>query len=166
MFFVASREGQLPDILGMIHVNRKTPLPAAACAFPVCLFMLTTDDVFAMINYLSFSRWLFIAITVATVPYFRWKYPDLERPFKVPLILPILFTACAFFMVLSSILSATLEFIVGLVITLAGLPIYLVFVWWESKPQELTDACRSATIFLQKLLFVVPQEVKTYKSEL
>ncbi|XP_071823642.1 cystine/glutamate transporter-like isoform X2 [Apostichopus japonicus] len=166
MFFVASREGQLPDILGMIHVNRKTPLPAAAFALPICFIMLISDDVFAMINYLSFSRWLFVATTVATVPYFRWKYPDIERPFKVPLILPILFTLCAVVLVMTSIISATYEFIVGLAITLAGIPVYLVCVWWEDKPKEITTASKSVTKFLQKLFFVVPQEVKTYKSTL
>ncbi|XP_071823680.1 Y+L amino acid transporter 2-like [Apostichopus japonicus] len=163
-FFVASREGQLPDILGMIHVNRRTPLPAAAFALPICFMMLISDDVFAMINYLSFSRWLFIATTVATVPYFRWKYPDIERPFKVPLILPILFTLCAVVLVMTSIISATLEFVVGLAITLAGIPVYLVCVWWEDKPKGITTATKSVTNFLQKFFFVVPQEVKTYES--
>lgn len=166
MFFVASREGQLPEILGMIHIRRKTPLPAASFALPICLLMLITDDVYALINYLSFSRWLFIAITVALVPYFRWKYPDLDRPFKVPLVLPVLFTFCALFMVISSILSAATEFAIGFVITFAGVPVYLILVWWDSKPKCFTDAMRNMTIFLQKLLVVIHQEEKTYTNEM
>ncbi|XP_030840830.1 cystine/glutamate transporter-like [Strongylocentrotus purpuratus] len=78
---VASREGHLPAIASMIHIDRKTPLPAAAllvqynsfgisayttcmipCA-PICLLMLISDDVGTLVNYLSFTRWLFIGIT-------------------------------------------------------------------------------------------------------
>ncbi|PIK52634.1 putative cystine/glutamate transporter, partial [Apostichopus japonicus] len=134
MFFVASREGQLPVIVSMIHINKRTPLPAAACMLPVCVLMLMTDDVYSLINYLSFCRWLAIAMTVMTVPYFRWKYPDLKRPFKVPLVLAILFALCAVFMVVASILSAFYEFLIGLLITVAGIPVYAVCVCWQSKP--------------------------------
>ncbi|PIK48190.1 putative cystine/glutamate transporter [Apostichopus japonicus] len=162
MFFVASREGQLPVIVSMIHINKRTPLPAAACMLPVCVLMLMTDDVYSLINYLSFCRWLAIAMTVMTVPYFRWKYPDLKRPFKVPLVLAILFALCAVFMVVASILSAFYEFLIGLLITVAGIPVYAVCVWWQSKPAWWNQVMEKSTVWMQKLLLVVPQERATY----
>ncbi|KAJ8042054.1 Cystine/glutamate transporter [Holothuria leucospilota] len=162
MFFVASREGQLPSILGMVQIHRRTPLAAAACVLPICLVMLTTDDVYVIINYLSFSRWLFMALTVITVPYFRWKYPDLHRPFKVPVLLAVLFALCAVFMVVSSVVSAFREFAFGLLITVAGIPIYAVFVVWETKPVFFLRVMKNLTIYMQKILLVVPQEEKTF----
>lgn len=50
---------------------------------PIMSLMLTSDSVYSLINFLSFSRWAFIAMATASLPYFRWKFPDAERPFKV-----------------------------------------------------------------------------------
>ncbi|XP_033115388.1 cystine/glutamate transporter-like isoform X2 [Anneissia japonica] len=83
MNYAASREGQLPKLVSMIHINYKTPMPSAVIMLPISIILLVGDSVYSLINYLSFTRWLFAALTVASVPYFRWKYPDWERPFKV-----------------------------------------------------------------------------------
>ncbi|XP_027145368.1 cystine/glutamate transporter isoform X2 [Larimichthys crocea] len=49
MFYVASREGQLPEVLSMIHIRRHTPLPAVIILVPLfipvvfcltCFFMV------------------------------------------------------------------------------------------------------------------------------
>ena len=45
--------------------------------------MLTSDNVYSLINYLSFAKWLFLGLSAAVLPYMRWKKPDIPRPFKV-----------------------------------------------------------------------------------
>ncbi len=42
-----------------------------------------SDNVYSLINYLSFAKWLYLGLAVAVLPYMRWKRPDLERPFTV-----------------------------------------------------------------------------------
>ncbi|XP_041474544.1 cystine/glutamate transporter-like [Lytechinus variegatus] len=155
---VASREGHMPAIASMIHIDRKTPLPAAALLVPLCLLMLISDDVGSLINYLSFTRWLFIGLTCAIIPYYRWKYPELHRPFKVPLVVPIVFVLCAFFVVGMSLYSSPVDCGIGLGIMLAGIPVYYLCVWWENKPDWINNKLDRATIFLQQFLFVVPPE--------
>ncbi|KAJ8041674.1 Cystine/glutamate transporter [Holothuria leucospilota] len=154
-FFVASREGQFPQVLGMIHVRRRTPLPAVAILLPVCLMMLTVDDIYSLINYLSFSRWLFIGMTCASVPYFRWKYPHIDRPFKVHLLIPVTFSLCAFTIVITSALSDPAAFFVGLGITVLGVPVYITGVLWQNKPRSTIRLMRWLTITLQKLFLIV-----------
>ncbi|KAI8521128.1 hypothetical protein Bbelb_008820 [Branchiostoma belcheri] len=80
--FVGARDGYLPDLLAMIHVSLLTPLPAVALLCPIALLMLTSNDVYRLINFLSAVRWLFIGLATATVPYLRWRRPDMHRPFK------------------------------------------------------------------------------------
>ncbi|XP_054763930.2 cystine/glutamate transporter-like [Lytechinus pictus] len=155
---VASREGHMPAIASMIHIDRKTPLPAAALLAPLCLLMLISDDVGSLINYLSFTRWLFIGLTCAIIPYYRWKYPELHRPFKVPLVVPIVFVLCAFFVVGMSLYSSPVDCGIGLGIMLAGIPVYYLCVWWKNKPDWINNKLDRATIFLQQILFVVPPE--------
>lgn len=45
--------------------------------------MLTTDDVFILINYTSFTEALFWGVSVAGLLYLRYKQPERERPIKV-----------------------------------------------------------------------------------
>ena len=47
------------------------------------ILMLTTDNVFQLINYTAFVESLFWEISVLGLLILRWKQPDRERPIKV-----------------------------------------------------------------------------------
>ncbi|XP_033626075.1 cystine/glutamate transporter-like [Asterias rubens] len=160
ILLVASRVNCMPQILGMIHVHNKTPLPAAIVTFPIVIVMLISPDVNALINYMSFARWLLVSIAVAVLPYWRWKYPDMERPFKVPIILPFIFILCALFVVAVSIYSSPIDCGIGALITLSGVPVYFVFARWQGKPAWFTRTFDSMTCFLQRFLIVTPEDKK------
>eukprot|EP00057_Strongylocentrotus_purpuratus_P014454 XP_011668928.1 PREDICTED: cystine/glutamate transporter-like [Strongylocentrotus purpuratus] len=155
---VASREGHIPQVISMVHIDQKTPLPAAASLLPISIIMLVSGDVSNLINYTGFAGWFFTALACAIIPYYRWKYPDLKRPFKVPLVIPIIFVCCALFLVGMSVYSSPVDCGIGLAITLLGIPVYYVGVAWKNKPKWFTNAMDNLTVFLQQLLIVVPQE--------
>lgn len=50
---------------------------------PLTMIMLFCGDLYSLLNFLSFARWLFIGIAVAGLIYLRYKRPDMHRPFKV-----------------------------------------------------------------------------------
>uniref|UniRef100_A0A8C4TY70 Cystine/glutamate transporter n=1 Tax=Falco tinnunculus TaxID=100819 RepID=A0A8C4TY70_FALTI len=135
MFFVASREGHLPEILSMIHVRKHTPLPAVIVLHPLTMIMLFNGDLYSLLNFLSFARWLFIGLVVAGLIYLRYKRPDMPRPFKVPLFIPALFSFTCLFMVALSLYSDPVNTGIGFVITLTGVPAYYLFIVWDKKPK-------------------------------
>uniref|UniRef100_A0A672V7Q7 Cystine/glutamate transporter n=1 Tax=Strigops habroptila TaxID=2489341 RepID=A0A672V7Q7_STRHB len=135
MFFVASREGHLPEILSMIHVRKHTPLPAVIVLHPLTMIMLFTGDLYSLLNFLSFARWLFIGLVVAGLIYLRYKRPDMPRPFKVPLFIPALFSFTCLFMVALSLYSDPVNTGIGFAITLTGVPAYYLFIVWDKKPK-------------------------------
>ena len=47
------------------------------------LLMLLTDDVWVLINYMSFVQWLSVGMSIAGLIYLRYKKPDMPRPIKV-----------------------------------------------------------------------------------
>jgi len=47
------------------------------------ILMLISDDMYALINYMSFVQWLSVGMSVTGLLYLRWKKPDWERPIKV-----------------------------------------------------------------------------------
>ncbi|XP_008577039.1 PREDICTED: cystine/glutamate transporter, partial [Galeopterus variegatus] len=120
LFFVASREGHLPEILSMIHIRKHTPLPAVIVLHPLTMIMLFSGDLYSLLNFLSFARWLFIGLAVAGLIYLRYKCPDMHRPFKVPLFIPALFSFTCFFMVALSLYSDPFSTGMGFIITLTG----------------------------------------------
>uniref|UniRef100_A0A663E3S6 Cystine/glutamate transporter n=1 Tax=Aquila chrysaetos chrysaetos TaxID=223781 RepID=A0A663E3S6_AQUCH len=158
MFFVASREGHLPEILSMIHVRKHTPLPAVIVLHPLTMIMLFNGDLYSLLNFLSFARWLFIGLVVAGLIYLRYKRPDMPRPFKVPLFIPALFSFTCLFMVALSLYSDPVNTGIGFAITLTGVPAYYLFIVWDKKPKWFRKLLDRVTVTLQILLEVVPSE--------
>ncbi|TRY90860.1 hypothetical protein DNTS_020882 [Danionella cerebrum] len=81
MLFVGAREGHLPAIFSMIHIRRQTPLPAVLLLYPLVIVMMARGEIFQLINFASFSRWLFIAL--ATLGMIIHRYRPLEHRGKL-----------------------------------------------------------------------------------
>uniref|UniRef100_A0A3Q3VWN8 b(0,+)-type amino acid transporter 1 n=1 Tax=Mola mola TaxID=94237 RepID=A0A3Q3VWN8_MOLML len=153
--FVAAREGHMPDILAMAHVHRLTPSPALIFTTIVSLIVLIPGDFQSIVNYFSFTAWFFYAITLSGLIYLKIKKPELPRPYRVPIILPILVVIAAIFLVLAPIIdNPQLEYLYVTLFILSGAIIYIPFIHYKICPGLLTKL----TVFLQLFLQVAPAE--------
>jgi len=121
--------------------------------------MLCTSDIFVLITYCSIVESFFIMISVAGILFLRFKKPNMERPIKVmcckiirlictcitrlmtrifwlqvPLWIPIIFVLLCAFLVIVPCYSRPFEVIMGLLITISGIPAYFFGVAWKKKP--------------------------------
>uniref|UniRef100_A0A8C4E6Q4 Cystine/glutamate transporter n=1 Tax=Dicentrarchus labrax TaxID=13489 RepID=A0A8C4E6Q4_DICLA len=140
MFYVASREGQLPEVLSMVHIRRHTPLAAVLILYPMTILQLFVGDIYSLLNFMSFLRWLFIGVVVLGLIYHRYTKPDLPRPFKVPLFIPVVFCLTCFFMVFLSLYSDPVNTGIGFAISLTGIPAYYMFIKFNRRPKWLQRA--------------------------
>ncbi|KAH1185867.1 cystine/glutamate transporter-like isoform X1 [Mauremys mutica] len=159
--FVASREGQWPPLFSMIHIRRHTPLPAVMLMLPLVTAMVCVGDIYHLLNFFSFSRWLFVGLATLGLIIHRYRHPELPRPFKVPLFIPVSFTVICLFAVGMSFYSDPVYVSIGCAMVLSGFPVYFLVI---SRP--IPDCCRTTfyylTLKLQVLLEVVRQEIRTY----
>ncbi|XP_068134358.1 cystine/glutamate transporter-like [Hyperolius riggenbachi] len=162
MLFAASREGHWPPLFAMIHIRRNTPLPALILMMPLVFLMIGIGDLYGLLNFYSFSRWLFMGLVTFGLIIHRHRYPDFPRPFKVPLVIPIVFSTMSLFIVGMSLYSDPVNTGIGCAITLSGLPVYYLTIQKQRLPQSWIDGFNLLTLKLQVLMEVVPQEIKTY----
>ncbi|CAL4090508.1 unnamed protein product, partial [Meganyctiphanes norvegica] len=154
LFYAGALEGQMPEILTMIQVDRMTPTPAVLFMAFLSLIYLGSSDIGRLIDYVGFATWLSIGLAVVCVPYLRWKCPDMERPIKVNLIWPILYIIATLFITIVPMIAAPYETGIGLAIIMTGLPVYLIFIKTK-KPVSLQNTLNDFTKFLQKVMMVV-----------
>ncbi|XP_069759708.1 cystine/glutamate transporter-like isoform X2 [Narcine bancroftii] len=162
VFFVASRENQWPTIFSMIHIRHHTPLPAVILIYPLVILMIFIGDLYGLLNLNSFPRWLFMGFVTFGLIRHRYKQPDLHRPFKVPMIIPGLFSALCLFIVATSLYSDPLSTGISCALTLSGVPVYYLMINRYQGPAWCRKALHLFTVKLQILMEVVAQEIVTY----
>lgn len=128
------------------------------------LLMLMISDVHVLISYSMIVESFFIMLSVSSVLYFRYTRPDMPRPIKVshafgcifhcsadeteilihffqlPLIIPIVFFVISAFLIVVPCYVAPYEVGMGLLITVAGIPVYYFGVVWKDKPKSIQNS--------------------------
>lgn len=161
LFFVGARQGHLPDFLSMIHIEKRTPMPAMLFTGGLSLLMLVSDDVFFLINYMSFVQWLSVGMSIVALLYLRYTKPEMHRPIKFPLVIPITFLICVIFLLVIPLYASTEQTGSALLMVLSGLPVYVIFVKWKSKPKSIKEFIANFTQLGQKACYVVAQETES-----
>merc|ERR1712048_1328506 len=160
LFYAGAVEGQMPEILSMIQVNKMTPAPAVLVVAFLSLIYLTSSNIFALINYTGFATWVSIGLAVVCLLYLRHKEPNWERPIKVNLFFPVIYVLATLFITIVPMVATPVETAIGLGIIATGIPVYFIFVAWKNKPRFVQNMSGSATTLMQKLFIVMAPDKK------
>ncbi|XP_018025153.1 Y+L amino acid transporter 2-like [Hyalella azteca] len=156
--FVGARQGHFPDFLALINYPCHTPATSLIFLGLLSLAYLSTTNIYTLIEYASFVESMFILTSIASLLYMRWKKPDMERPIKINLVIPIVFLLVCGFLVFLPIYVRPWEVGMGLFITATGVPAYLVGVRWKNKPAAFTRFSEKLTRGIQILTLSVKED--------
>ncbi|KAK4302863.1 hypothetical protein Pmani_025088 [Petrolisthes manimaculis] len=152
--FVGARQGHFPDCLSLISTKCNTPMSSLVFLGVLSLVYLCTTDIYMLIEYSSFVESMFILCSIAGLLYLRWKCPDMERPIKINIIIPILFLLICGFLVFLPLYVRPFEVGMGLLITASGIPVYFLFIY-INKPPAIKRVLRNLTVTTQNLFMSV-----------
>ncbi|XP_077296852.1 L-type amino acid transporter minidiscs [Arctopsyche grandis] len=162
LFFVGARNGHLPQAISLIDIKRFTPVPSLLFMCIITLSLLVIQDVYVLINYVSFVEALFTLMSVTGLLWMRRTKPNLHRPIKVNICLPIIFFIICTFLVTFPFYVSPFEVGVGLAFITLGIPVYLVTIYWTNKPHWLINASNSFNLGCAKLFMCVPEDSKAF----
>ncbi|GFO22090.1 Y+l amino acid transporter 2 [Plakobranchus ocellatus] len=154
LLFAGARNGHMPQILGMVHAKYLTPWPSIFVYTAWALVMLFTGGVVDMMDYISLFSTIMALVVIGALLHLRWKQPDLERPYKTVLIVPILEMIINLAVLVLGIYQKPDKMGNGLAILFAGIPIYWFGVLWKNKPKEFVEIVDSLTKIAQKLFLL------------
>ena len=101
-------------------------LQVAIAAIMLVVTMLSSDAFDFLTNMLVFVIWIFYTMVFITVFILRKREPELVRPYKVPLypIVPIIAILGAIFILGMTMMTQTKLALIGIGVTLIGIPVY------------------------------------------
>ena len=115
--------------------------------------MILGGDIDSLIDFFSFTVWIFYGMSMAAVILLRKTSPNLARPYKVPILIPVLVLIASMFLVVAPIVdNPKIEYIYSMLFMACGALIYVPFVMYRLKMPFLVEV----TQCMQLVMKVIP----------
>lgn len=137
--YILAQDNLLPfsNKIGKANIHTGVPVMGALIVDAIAIVMILLGNFTVLTDMLVFVMWTFNTMLAIAVIILRKREPELRRPFKVPWypIIPIISILGGIFIVVSTIINQFILSIIGIGLTLLGLPIY--FYMQKKNKEEL-----------------------------
>jgi APA family basic amino acid/polyamine antiporter len=132
LFFAMSRDRLFFAKLAEVHPRFATPAAAIVVTAIWSSVLVLSGTFETLLTYVVFMSWVWFALAALSIFWYRRNQPELPRPFRTPgyPITPILFVLSALAIVVNTVVAQPRQSLIGLGITVLGLPAYL---FWRRK---------------------------------
>jgi basic amino acid/polyamine antiporter, APA family len=130
LFYAMSRDRLFFARLAEVHPRFGTPAAAILGSAAWASVLVVSGSFETLLTYVVFMSWVWFALAALAIFAYRKREPDAPRPFKTPgyPLTPILFVASALVIVGNTVIAQPTQSLIGLGITVLGMPAYL---WWR-----------------------------------
>lgn len=151
VYFAMARDLTLLPRVGEWDERGRAPANGLLLQGAVALLLVgfgaaSRDGFQSMVDYSAPVFWVFLLLIGAALPILRWREPERDLPFRVPLypLTPILFCLGCAYMLHASLAYTGSGALVGLAVVLAGLPLLLFRRKQEGEAEVIPGAARPA----------------------
>ena len=126
--YILAQDNLLPfsNKIGKANIHTGVPVVGAFIVDAIAIVMILLGNFTVLTDMLVFVMWTFNTMLSVAVIILRKREPELKRPFKVTWypIIPIISVIGGIFIVVSTIINQFVLSIIGIGLTLLGLPTY------------------------------------------
>ncbi len=136
IFYAMAADGLFFRPIARVHERFRVPHVAILAQAAWAALLAASGTYEQLFTYVIFAAWVFYGLTTIGCLFLRWKFPEVERPFRTPgyPVVPLLFGGLALVLTVSTFVGAPRESAIGLGIMLSGLPAYAL--WKRKRPYE------------------------------
>ncbi|KAL4234944.1 b(0 +)-type amino acid transporter 1 [Mactra antiquata] len=155
--FAAARDQNFPEVLSFIQIKCVTPMLSIMFTVIMAICIVLPGDLGALIDFYGFSVWVWYCITIFSLLVLRRTEPNLHRPYKVPIIIPIIVLLIGLYLtVLPVIQTGRISFLYAIIFMFSGIFVYIPFIHYKVHIPYKEDVY----LMLQKLFQLVPTDNK------
>ncbi|HEX3820451.1 MAG TPA: amino acid permease [Candidatus Sulfotelmatobacter sp.] len=138
VYFAQARDGLFFRSFAKVHPRHETPGFSIVAQGIWAAALLLSGSYESLIDYAMFGLWLSYGAMVAGLIVLRVKRPELPRPYRMwgyP-VTPVLFLAITLWFLGNMLMTRPVPSLIGLGLTLAGIPVYFIWAVKEVAPVE------------------------------
>lgn len=135
VFFAMAEDGLFFRTVGKVHPKFETPYVAIAFIVVIAVIYVLLRDFMQLAEGYVLGVWPFLALCVIGVFILRRKRPEFPRVYRAlgyPVI-PALFVLATFVVVANALYAQFWSTIASILITLAGVPLYYLWLWRQRR---------------------------------
>ena len=138
IYFAQARDGLFFRRFAKVHPTHETPGFSIVAQGLWAAALLLSGSYESLIDYAMFGLWLSYGAMVAGLIVLRVKRPELPRPYRMwgyP-VTPLLFLGITVWFLGNMLATRPVPSLIGLALTLAGIPVYFIWAGKEAAPAE------------------------------
>ena len=135
LYYAVARDGYFFRAMAHVHPRFRTPDVALWAQGVLAAALALSGRFDQLFTYCMFAALLMYAAATASVMTLRRKRPELPRPYRVPgyPLVPIVYVGALLLLCGNSLVSRPFESVSGLLILLAGVPVYIL---WRGRARR------------------------------
>jgi APA family basic amino acid/polyamine antiporter len=135
VYYAMAKDRMIFNALSKLHPRLETPWRAILIQMCLSIFYVFTGSAMTLVIYMGFALNIFPVMAVIGMMYFRYKEPEITRPYRVPLfpVIPLVYITLSIGMMIAALMNWTITSLFAIGVVVAGIPVFYLWQWGVKK---------------------------------